>query len=69
MVGGGRSKERETQTLSKIKNVKKNMKITWDPTSQKEPLLLLRCLPLKLSPRSQVFFLGERDELGGTFYK
>ena len=43
------------------------MKITWDPTSQKEPLLLLRCLPLKLSPRSQVFFLGGRDELGGTF--
>lgn len=58
--GGGEEKEKLRIQHNK-KCMKKNMKITWNPTSQKCPLL-------RLSPKSQVFFLGERDELGGAFY-
>ena len=42
------------------------MKISWDPSSQTEPLSLSGYPPHRLSSDAQVLFLAERIELGGV---
>lgn len=44
----------------------KNMKISWDPSSQTGPLSLSGYPPHRLSSDAQVLFLAERIELGGV---
>ena len=48
------------------KGMKMNMEISWNPSSQREPLSLSGYPPCRLSSNAQVLFLGERIELGGV---
>ena len=49
-----------------MENAMKNMKISRNPSSQREPLSLSGYPPHRLSSNAQVLFLGERIELGGV---